>query len=91
MINPLVSIDVSLYFKIANSHMYGGPGSIGYASARYGEVGNILELNEDWIHTVIRDLAATLGIQPHDIVLISKAEYEEATSEEDDDEDYYDE
>ena len=74
--NPLVDVTVSLYFKIKNSEMYGGEGSIGYVKVSYYESKTPENVDEEFINTQIEIIMMDLRVGKEDIRLISKEEYE---------------
>lgn len=88
MINPLVSINVTLYFEVKNAAIFGGEGSVGYTSAAFGDVQSIENLTEDFISGQKKITAKMLGVSLDDIDLISKDAYEAATNDPDNPEDW---
>lgn len=90
--NPLVNVDVTLYFEVSNSVMFGGEGTVGYTSTSFGEVKK-LEIFEDEsiIESQKKTVAEMLRVTTNNVKLISKEEYKLATEEDSDDYDFNDE
>lgn len=89
MLNPKVTIDVTLHFEISNSEMYGGIDSIGYSSVKFGEVTDISSLDDVFVEDQIKRAAELLSVSQDDVRLISKEEFDQAT--EDSDDEYFNE
>ena len=80
--NPLVKVDVSVYFKVSNSETLGGKGSTGYASLV--TEGEIIELTESFVQKQLEKVAKELNVRREDVKLISKEEFDESTAEDED-------
>lgn len=82
-----VYITVRLYFKILDSEVYGGDGSVGYSEFSVeGDVKNNKEnnnrtvnLSDDFIKEQIRFMAHISNVPVENVKLISKEEYEANT------------
>ena len=50
-VDPLINVEVHMYFEVHNSDLWGGKGSVGYMEVGYCECKNIIinELNSDFI------------------------------------------
>ena len=80
---------MTLYYRIHDAELYGGPGSIGYASQAF-TITNPASLDEwgDETADLLRaGLAKDLHVAPENLEYITAAEYEVETEEDDDDED----
>lgn len=84
MINPLIDIQVSLYFEIHNSPLYGGRGSVGYSSFSVGDFDafDASKFNEDFVNNITQSIADLSSVSSSDVKLISKSWYKENTAEE---------
>lgn len=85
MINPLLYIEVTLYFEIKDSSVYGGKGSIGYCSIKIGDVKKVDKMNDDHINYFIKQAASMTEVPPENVRLISKVEYDKNTEDEESD------
>ena len=90
-INPLINVDISLYFEVLDAELYGGKGTVGYTAVKYGGFRIIKTFENDvFVRDHINKIADMCSVPSENVRLISKAEYEEATSEDEDtDEDYW--
>jgi len=91
--NNLINIDITLYFRILNSEMYGGKGTEGYSQIKYGEVKNLEIIDDAFVERQKGIQAEMLKVSTDDVMLISKEDYDIATNDEEDydedeDEDY---
>ena len=77
--NPLVHVDITLFFKIKDSAIYGGLGSIGYTEAHFGGVGRIDKVNDVFIERQLKLQADFHQVPFENVSLISKEEYEPNT------------
>ena len=73
--NPLVSINATLYFEVKNAAMYGGEGSVGYTFASFSDIQHIENLNDDFITDQKKIISKILGVSVDDVSLISKDAY----------------
>lgn len=80
-LNPLVDINVSLYFKIYNAEMYGGKDTVGYAMIHCGRIKSIADVTSQNAEMLTQAMADMLKVSRSEIVLISKEEYEYETGE----------
>ena len=85
--NPLISVDVGLYFEISNSDMFGGQGTVGYSATKFESVGNLEALDDSFVQKQIEALARMLKVTSENVRLISKEEYDRETA--DDEYDWY--
>lgn len=85
-INPLINVEIYLYFEVHNSDLWGGKGSVGYAKVGYCECGriDINELNSDFIERQIEIIANSTCVDKKDIRVISKQEYDEKSNDKND-------
>ena len=84
-------VKISLYFRVHDSEVYGGPGSVGYAKLTFTLKPEAkLDSYSDAVADGIRaDNAKLLGVPPEKLEYITADEYERESDE--DDEDDYDE
>ena len=79
-----IKITLSLYFKISDSMVYGGPGSTGYAKITVDN--NISEISNDYIRQYAesqrRNVARMCEVGPENVKIISRSEYDENTDDE---------
>ena len=75
---------MSLFYKVHDSEIYGGTGSVGYAEQEFHGVldAEAFAATENGMR---ENIAKFLGVPPEKCVFISRTEYEEATKDEDDD------
>ena len=86
MNHQLVNLDVTLCFEIKNSELFGGEGSIGYASTVYRSLRLPDELfdkifDESDIQKQVARVAKELRINPENVKLITKEEYDRETAD----------
>lgn len=76
--NELINVTVNIYFKVHDSEIWGGQGSVGYTKISYNECRNIRldNLNDDFINRQIETVANATGVDKSCVYLISKADYE---------------
>lgn len=88
MFCPHFEVKVSLYFRIHDSDLYGGPGSLGYASqsAYVNPAGatKLEDLTSDYADTVKSDMATCCGVSSDQVEYITREEYERETGDDDD-------
>ena len=85
--NPLIEVDVTLYFEVSNSEMYGGQGTVGYSSLKYGGIKNLEAVDDSFVRENIHSVAQMMKVTAEDVRLISKEEYDLKTEDENEDED----
>lgn len=89
MFAPQFEVKVSLYFRIHDSALYGGPGSEGYAShsVYISPLGTaeLKDLTETFADAIKKDMAACHGVSPDQVEYITREVYEQETEEDDDD------
>lgn len=83
MINPLIDIQVNLYFEIRNSSLYGGEGSVGYSSFSIGDFDDFdtSKFDDNFVKNIIQSIAGLSNVSSADVRLISKSRYKENTAE----------
>lgn len=79
--NPLVYVSITLHFEVTDSEMFGGKGSVGYTSTRFGGIENLEEIDESFIDSQIQIVARTLKVPSKNVKLISKEQYDHETEE----------
>lgn len=82
--NPLISVDIGLYFEVSNSDMFGGQGTVGYSASKFGGVGNLEAIDDSFVQKQIEAVAQMLKVTSENVRLISKEEYDQETADEDD-------
>ena len=80
--NPLFDISVSLYFRIRNSEWYGGVGSVGYSSVKFGHVSNLDAVTDALVKGKRLETAQLCGVSEADVDVITYEEYENEAGEE---------
>lgn len=68
---------VSYYFKVQDSGMYGGQGTIGYISADLSFENKMNGTPESPIDDMIKNFSELLDVSTDNIISISKSEFEE--------------
>jgi len=90
----LVYIEMSFHFEISNSEWFGGKGSVGYTSQKLGGVSfeKISNLGCESIQKIINETAELMKVDPADVKLISKEQFDIEMDEPEEDcaEDYED-
>ena len=84
--NELINVDITFYFEISNSEVFGGIGSTGYSKAKYGGIKD-LDAAADAVESQREIQADMLGVPLEDAKLISKEKYDSETEEDGDSED----
>lgn len=79
--NPLVNIEISLYFKICNSVMFGGAGTEGYMALVFDGTGELEQFSDEHLEKHIRDISKLCNVPESNVIMISKAEYDLATGD----------
>lgn len=87
---PFINVTLTFYFRVRNSEMYGGEGSVGYSSFSMEECKNVNSLTENLIEEVRVAMAKTLGVTADDLDFITKSEHESATADDDEYDDDFD-
>lgn len=82
---PVFDVKITLYFKVMDSNMYGGPGSVGYAAQAFDHVTALDKADDTKAERCRADMATMLGVCPENLEFITYEEYEEATKEDTDD------
>lgn len=85
-VSPIFDVKISLYFKVLDSDMYGGPGSVGYAAQAFDHVSALDKADDAMAERCRADMATMLGVCPENLEFIAYEEYKEATEEDPDDE-----
>lgn len=80
--NPLISVDIGLYFEVSNSDMFGGEGTVGYSATKLEGVGNLDAIDDSFIQQHIEAVAQMLKVTSENVRLISKEEYDRETADE---------
>ena len=83
-IEPMFYMGLSVYFEVKDSEMYGGIGSIGYASYKLDGVRNFEALNTEMLKKIVAIYAEMLNVPMECIRVISKDEYDEMTEDDED-------
>lgn len=81
-LNQFIQVDVTLYFEVSNSEMYGGVGTVGYLATKFTGIRDISIVDDAFVCEQIRSVAQDLGVAVDDIRLISREEYESEVEEE---------
>ena len=81
-------VKISLYFRVHDSEIYGGPGSIGYAKQSFTLTpeANLDRFSDDVADGLKADNAKMLGVPPEKLDYITADEFERETEEDDEDE-----
>ena len=84
-VDPLINVEVHMYFEVHNSDLWGGKGSVGYMEVGYCECKNIIinELNSDFIERQI-EFAANSACVDKKYVRPIKQEYDEKSNDKND-------
>ena len=63
-VDPLINVEVHMYFEVHNSDLWGGKGSVGYMEIGYCECKSIIinELNSDFIERQIEFAANSASV-----------------------------
>lgn len=75
--------NVTCCFKVLDSDMFGGKGSIGYTSASLGFENQMKGNPQDVVDIAKEGVAQMVGVSLENIISISASEYEENTEDED--------
>ncbi len=87
------NIDLTIYFEIKDSHVFGGLGTVGYSHLAMKNIGRIsyesdnlfnkAELMEEFIASQAKDMAVFCKVPVECVRAISKEEYDANTEEDD--------
>lgn len=85
-VDPLINVEVHIYFEVHNSDLWGGEGSVGYTEVSYRECRriNINKLNSDFIETQIEMVANSTCVDKKYVRAITKQEYDEKSNDKND-------
>lgn len=81
-LDQFIQVDVTFYFEISNSEMYGGVGTVGYLATKFTGIRDISIVDVAFVCEQIRSVAQGLDVAVDDIRLISREEYESEVEEE---------
>lgn len=84
LVNPLINVEVHMYFEVHNSDLWGGKGTIGYAKLGYSECRSIDELNSEFIERQIEIIADSACVDKKHVRAITKQEYDEKSNDKND-------
>lgn len=73
----LIHITASLYFRISDSELYGGIGSVGYSEITLECDYHTINISDDYIKDQIENIAKLTEVPIEKIKVISKDEYDE--------------
>ena len=78
--NPLIDITVSVYFEVYNAKIYGGEGSVGYASIQYTGCNpfRLNTLNTEFLDNQKIIIADFLKVSKSDIYVVSREKFEQS-------------
>ena len=89
MFAPQFDVKVSLYFRVHDSALYGGPGSEGYAEySMYVNTSGPTKLEDltgPYADKIRAEMADFCGLSPEQVGYITREVYEQETEEDDDD------
>lgn len=79
LVNPLINVEVHMYFEVRNSDLWGGKGSVGYTELGYRECKRISinKLNIEFI-------ADSAHVDKKHVRAITKQEYDEKSNDKND-------
>ena len=85
-VDPLINVEVHMYFEVHNSDLWGGKGSVGYMEIGYCECKNIIinELKSDFIERQIEFAANSACVDKKYVRPITKQEYDEKSNDKND-------
>ncbi|MBM6680068.1 hypothetical protein [Pseudoflavonifractor capillosus] len=88
MFAPQFEVKVSLYFRIHDSVLYGGPGSEGYAEysmyVNPSGTAKLEDLTDPFADKIRMEMAEFCGVSPDQVEYITREVYEQETEEDDD-------
>ena len=83
--NQLIWVEVSLYFEITDSPMFGGKGTVGYATISAGGAKDTNPLIADeYVALQTQHVAELCEVPIENVCLISKAKYDYEMSDDED-------
>ena len=82
--NPLIWVEVGLYFEISDSPMFGGKGTIGYMAISTGGVKDIELIDNEYFSLQVQNVAELCEVPIENVCLISKAKYDYEMSDDED-------
>lgn len=89
MFSSHFEVKVSIYFRIHDSALHGGPGSEGYVSQSVfvlpDGTARLEDLTDSTAEKIKADVAKFCGVAPEQVEYISREIYERETREDDDD------
>lgn len=80
---PIKYFTIATYFKVLDSEMFGGKGSIGYTSACLGFENQMKGNPQDVVDISRENASQMLKVELENIISISANEYEENTEDQD--------
>lgn len=85
-VDPLINVEIHLYFEVHNSELWGGEGTVGYTEVSYRECRRIdvNGLNSDFVERQIEIAANSTCVDKNDVRAITKQEYDEKSNDEND-------
>lgn len=87
MFAPQFEVKVSLYFRIHDSALYGGPGSEGYAKQSMymlpAGAAKLEDLTDPFADKIRTEMAEFCGVSPDQVEYITREVYERETEEDD--------
>lgn len=89
-LSSLFDIKATLYFRVSDSEMYGGPGSVGYALQAFDHCTDPENFDSEIAETCRRDMARMLLVSPDKLAFMTFEEYQDATKDGEDDEEFRD-
>lgn len=86
LVDPLINVEVHMYFEVHNSDLWGGKGSVGYTEISYRECRriDINVLNSDFLERQIEIAANSTSVDKKYVRPITKQEYDEKSNDEND-------
>ena len=89
-IHPLVDLKITLYFRVHDADIFGGPGSVGYTSQGFDHCTEPAAADAAFIKMCSAGTAKLCGVPEEAVEAVSWQEYEAETGEPDEDEDWED-
>lgn len=87
-IHPLVDLKITLYFRVHDANIFGGPGSVGYTSQGFDHCTEVPAADAAFVKLCSANTAKFLGVPEEAVEAISWQEYEAETDEQDEDRDW---
>lgn len=89
-LSPHFELKLTLYYRVHDAEMYGGPGSIGYAKQAFGLLPS--SKPEDFDDNVAlgcrESMAIMLHVPPEKLEFLTAEEYERESEDDEEDEEY---